>query len=133
MLHMTSTKKRKRGAQLPPEPWGRRMRRAREDYAGLSQDRAVDAISQVALVDATTIGRLERLEEPPTSPKRRRMAYLLCLVYGLDPEQFGLDDGDVPPGIRRLIDEGYLTVGEQATASSRCTVLRFERELVPAA
>lgn len=111
MLHMAATNprpksKNQRLAQLPPEPWGWKLKRAREKYAHLTLDDAVSAVSRYMPVHGTTVSRLEQHPELPMgrqSLRHRMLAYLLCLTYGLDPEQFGLDPDDLPPGIRESV------------------------------
>ena len=81
---------------LPPEPWGVRLRRAREMH-GFSQDEAAARIADFIETSGATLSRLEKLDRPPTSRKRRRLAWALCVSYGVDPEDLGLTDHDRPP------------------------------------
>jgi len=87
---------------LPPEPWGRRMKRAREDVAHLSLDKAAKLISPYVFTSASNISRMESLTEAPhraQSRSRRQLATVLVLSYGMDPAEFGLGDDDLPSGI----------------------------------
>lgn len=90
-------------AVLEPEPWGRRFKRAREDHAQLDLTTVAEKIARFRPVDRTTINRLEKLHEAPLRASQRSVAFLCCLIYGLDPEQFGLHEGDIPPGIREQV------------------------------
>lgn len=99
-------------AQLPEEPWGWRMKRAREQYAHLTLDGLVDRLSRYIFIDKSTISRLEKLEEAPLNPRKRQTAYLCTLIYGLDPEQFGVGPDDIPPGLRdTALDLGFDRTG----------------------
>jgi hypothetical protein len=84
---------------LPPEPWGRRLRRAREDFAGLKLPEAAEAVSRYQLTTGSTLARLEYLDGPPTNRQRRVLATLALVIYGIDPEPFGLGRRDLPPAI----------------------------------
>jgi hypothetical protein len=55
-------------------------------------------------IDYTTIGRLETLTVAPHDRVRRWNAYLLTILYSLDPAELGLgpDDGPDPEAIREL-------------------------------
>jgi len=57
-------------------------------------------------IDYTTVGRLEALERVPTDAPRRRNAYLLTILYSLDPAELDLTDDDGPgrDAVRRLRD-----------------------------
>lgn len=97
-----TTKRKAALPALPPEPWGWKLKRAREQYAGMTLDDAVAQLSRYIIVHPTTINRLERLDTPPVgraAKRHRQMAYVLAMIYGLDPEQFGLLDEDVPEGM----------------------------------
>jgi hypothetical protein len=61
---------------LPPEPWGRKMRRARES-AGLNMDETIAAMSRYHIVSTASISRLESQDhhQPPNSPPLRRTAW----------------------------------------------------------
>ena len=88
---------------LPPEPWGRRLTRAREDVAGLNLDEAATLAGHWMLTSKATISRLEQQPELPAghrSGSRRQLAYVLCLAYRVDPADFGLGPGDLPVGLR---------------------------------
>lgn len=87
---------------VPPEPWGRRLGRVRETVAGLTLDDAAALAGHYMLTTGSTISRLESLDVVPTGPRarsRRQLAYVLCRAYRVDPAEFGLDGGDVPPGV----------------------------------
>lgn len=88
--------------RLPPEPWGRRLRRAREDVAGYTLAEAVGLAGRFVLVTDSTISRLEAMEVQPSGPRaggRRQLAYILSVAYGVDPAEFGLSPDDLPPGL----------------------------------
>jgi hypothetical protein len=88
---------------MPPEPWGRRLTRAREDVAGLTLDEAATLAGRWMLTSKATISRLEAQNELPIghrSASRRQLAYVLCLAYRVDPADFGLGSSDLPPGLR---------------------------------
>jgi hypothetical protein len=87
---------------LPPEPWGRRMCRAREDVAGLTLKQAVELLGYLMPSSDSTISRLESFDVVPTGPRSRTMrqrAYLLCAVYDVDPTDLDLYPDDLPPGL----------------------------------
>lgn len=90
--------------QLPAEPWGRKMQRAREDVARLKGKEAAELISPYFFTSGATISRLEAMEEVP-SPldgkmrARRQLAFVLLRAYRMDPTDFDLSDDDLPPGI----------------------------------
>lgn len=107
-LHMEPKRKLER---LPEETWGWRMKRAREDYAAWSLAKAVEEISPYVLTSTGTISRLEDLDHVPPDRRRRRLAYVAAVAYGLDPAQFGLGPQDAPEGL--------------VIASGRCTELRL--------
>lgn len=78
------------------------MKRAREDHARLTLDQAADAISVYMPTSGPTISRLESLPGPPADKRRRMLACLLAVTYGLDPIQFGVNATDLP---RALSDQ----------------------------
>lgn len=87
---------------LPPEPWGRRLKRAREDIAGFNLNQAAAMAGYFVICSDSTISRLETLHEMPEGPRgsrRRQLAYVLCLAYRIDPIDLGLDSNDTPPGL----------------------------------
>lgn len=92
---------------LPVEPWGRRIKRAREDYAGLTLDEAVAAIGQFKLTSTGSLSRMESSEGEPTDRRRRELACVAAIVYGLDPGQFGVGSDDLPPGTVSQINATY--------------------------
>lgn len=79
------------------------MRRAREDVAGLSLDAATARLGAYVLTSPSTLSRLESLEVVPVVRTQRARAYLACLIYGVDPGELALDEGDLPPGIARAL------------------------------
>jgi hypothetical protein len=79
---------------LAPEPWGRRLARARVN-AGYN-------LRQVEAKLAPHVSRagLARLEERDTVPVRRQdraRAILVLVLYGVDPTDFDLGPDDLPP------------------------------------
>ena len=82
--------------RLGPEPWGRRLERARSD-AGLTF-REVEEIL-FPHVSKSGVVRLERRQEAPTFRKDRARAALLLLVYGFELDDFELSEADIPPVI----------------------------------
>jgi hypothetical protein len=79
----------------PPENWGKRFKRCREEVATLEQ---VDyALGNH--VSRSTLNRLEKSGTEPTSPKMRERACLVALYCGYMPEEFGLSFDDLSPGI----------------------------------
>lgn len=105
---MAQTTQRRPGraalAVLPVEPWGWRMKRAREDYAGLTLEAAVAAIGQHYLTSTGSISRMEDSPGVPKDPRRRALACIAAIVYRLDPSQFGVSSDDLPPGTVKDID-----------------------------
>lgn len=61
----------------------------------------------------STLNRLEALAEVPGKGKDRGRAVMALLLYGMDPDDFGLGPDDVPPGIdaNRLVDLGIHSTG----------------------
>lgn len=94
----TTTAKRSALSVLPPESFGRKMRRAREDVAELTLSEAAEGVNRWMVTSAATIGRLEQLEHPPGDRRRRQLAYTACVVYGIDPVQLGLSVEGIPAG-----------------------------------
>ena len=109
-------------ATVPPEPWGRRLLRAREDVAGLNLDEAAATAGHYVMTTASTISRLERLPTEPTGPRqrsRRQLAYVLCAyVYNVDPADFGLSSEDVPPNLRNPKLRDGNEAGDQHSSGS---------------
>lgn len=98
---------------MPPEPWGRKLKRARWDLNRFTLDDAVRLVGQFMLTSGGSISRLEDLDEMPSggrSASRRQLAYILCLCCQVDPAEFGLSSDDLPPGLtipaRTLNDQG---------------------------
>lgn len=103
-------------SRLEAEPFGSKMRRARE-HADLQMRDAAEVLCDVAtLVSYTTIARLEHELTVPRSKKRRAMAMLLLLAYGIDPEDLGLDVAELPAAWRPELVGGPLR--EAAAARS---------------
>lgn len=103
---------------LPPEPWGWKMKRAREEYAALTLDQAADAIGRYMHTSTASISRMEDSEGVPTDKRRRALACIASLTYGLDPEQFGVTVDDVPASTAAALNTGV-----QVLPQSRCTRL----------
>ena len=84
------------GRRLGPEPWGVRLRRAR-DEAGLT----VRDVEEVLFphVSKSGVVRLERNQVVPTYRKDRGRAALVLVLYGFDLDDFGLSEADIPPVI----------------------------------
>jgi hypothetical protein len=74
------------------------MKRAREEFAGMTLNEAVAEIGRHYLTSGPTISRLEDSLEVPTDKRRRALACIAAIVYGLDPAQFGVSSDDLPPG-----------------------------------
>lgn len=74
------------------------MRRAREQHAGMTLKEAVAEIGKHHLTSEATISRMENSDDVPRDPRRRALACVAALVYGLDPTQFGVGSDDLPPG-----------------------------------
>lgn len=108
MLRMGSPKQRHQRAVgldlLPIEPWGWRMKRAREDYAQLTLAEAVDEIGRHHLTSTGSISRMEDSTGVPRDPRRRALACIAAIVYGLDPAQFGVSSDDLPSGVAKDIE-----------------------------
>lgn len=98
---------------MPAEPWGWRFKRAREQVAGLTMDQAVTLAGTYMLTSKATIHRLEKSDYAPTvfgkDKQRRQLAYVLCVAYGVDPAEFGLSSGDMPPGVELAPRSGSVT------------------------
>lgn len=91
---------------IPPEPWGRRLERARTDVARLSLADAASIAGRLMLTSDATISRLEGLDQAPSGPRsgsRRQLAFVLCLAYQVDPAEFGLTIDDLPPGLQAAV------------------------------
>lgn len=79
---------------LPPEPWGDKLRRAR---GRLTQPQAAELAGRyIAQPDAATISRLEKRDAVPADRRRRNLAYILCLVYGVSPTDLDVGPDDAP-------------------------------------
>lgn len=92
---------------LEPEPWGRRIKRAREDHAGLTLDQAVERIGQFRLTSTGSISRMEASPNEPLEPRRRELACVAAIVYGIHPAEFGVGSDDVPPGTKAQVEAVY--------------------------
>ncbi len=106
MVHMTNVAfdHQQHLRPLPDEPWGDKLRRARESSPDgkLTLQAAAHwiEIATARTLNHTTIGRLESLIGPPKDAPRRRLAYLLTMRYQLDPAELGLvEDGDAPDDV----------------------------------
>lgn len=113
MTNTTAVKDRASYRRIPPEPWGRRLGRARWDLAHLTLSQAAALAGHWMLTTDSTISRLEGSDDLPSGPRnrsRRQLAYILCMAYMVDPADFGLTPEDLPPGLRVTAR----TPGEQA-------------------
>lgn len=103
---------------LPPEPWGSKFRRAREDVAGYKLEVAAEAVSRYKLTSASALSRMEKREGPPPNRSARGTAYIACVIYGVDPADLDLDPDDVPAALLGMIKRGrrpknaWFTAGE---------------------
>jgi transcriptional regulator with XRE-family HTH domain len=79
---------------LPPETWGRRLARARI-LAGYNL-RQVESILATQISHAT-LNRLEHRETVPIRRQDRARAFLVLVLYRVDPADFGLGPDDMPP------------------------------------
>ncbi len=104
---------------LPPEPWGRRLKRAREDVAGLRLEDAARKVAYFHPISDATLCRLEARAEVPTTRSQLAASYIACLVYGVDPEDLDLNGDDVPPGTLKGVHDR----SEMRVAQSRCIAL----------
>lgn len=114
---------------IPAEPWGRRLARVRDDVAGLTLAEAAEHAARYMATTDATISRLESLSSEPIGPRqqsRRQLAYVLCLLYGVDPAEFGLRQADVPEAVRNVIPIGR----DLAVTASRCNPYRLWRHVV---
>lgn len=102
--------------RLDDEPFGSRLRRARE-ASGIELRTAAESISQLMFTSHTRLNRLEKMDKPPADPQRRALAYLAMLVYGFDPSQLGLSPEDLPKGLRA-------NAALEALLRSRCFSVR---------
>lgn len=101
-MAVTSPLEARQFTPIPPEPWGRRLARVREDVAGYTLDEAVALAGNFMLTTASTVSRLEGLDSEPVGNRqgsRRQLAYVLCRAYGVNPAEFGLTANDMPPGV----------------------------------
>jgi hypothetical protein len=81
--------------KLPPEPFGRKLTRAREDVAGLRMDQLANAISAWHPCTSATISRLEN--NPDMMPNANMIVMVLAVLgCGFDPQEFGLSLDDLP-------------------------------------
>jgi hypothetical protein len=93
------------------------MKRARESYANLTMEEAASRISRYMLTSAGALSRMEASPDEPTSQRRRQLATIALVLYGIDPAPFGLGREDLPPAIyaqlrRRRPRFACLTVDE---------------------
>lgn len=82
--------------RLPPERWGKRLARMR-DLADLTQGEATIKLSRYLVTSGSTISRMEKLDAPPSSKRRRQLAWTLSVIYGFAPEDLDLTAIDAPP------------------------------------
>lgn len=107
--------------QMPPEPWGKRLGRARTQVAKMTLDDAVVAAGKYVRTTASTIARLEKCDVLPfggVGRSRRELAAVLCLAYKVDPGEFGLGPDDYPPTVLTNVANEVATLGVDAF---RCT------------
>lgn len=67
------------------------------EIAGLTQEQATRRLAECMITSESTISRLEGLDVPPPSRKRRMTAWSLSVLYGFDPGDLGLTVDDAPP------------------------------------
>jgi hypothetical protein len=79
---------------LPPETWGRRLARARAN-AGLNLRDVEERLTPY--VSRATLNRLEGRETVPQRAQDRGRAFLVLILYAIDPADFGLTPDDRPP------------------------------------
>jgi hypothetical protein len=93
-----------RALPLPPEPWGSKFRRAREDVGGYNRlEDVAREVSRYKLCSTATISRMENLPGLPTTRSARATAYIACVIYGVDPSELDLDPDDVPAELVALL------------------------------
>jgi hypothetical protein len=88
--------------QMPPEPWGRKLKRARWDLNHYTINEAVTLAGHYMMTSDAAVSRLESLDDVPHGPRSRRnrqLACVLCHAYRVDPAEFGLSDDDLPPSV----------------------------------
>lgn len=107
MMHVTMTSAAPAGLRrLDPEPWGSRMTRARETsrFAPSLKKAATWIGGKTRPISEATISRLESRTTVPSDQSRRRTAFLLCLLYEVEPADLDLtpDDGPDELEVRRL-------------------------------
>jgi transcriptional regulator with XRE-family HTH domain len=88
---------------IPPEPWGSRIRRAREDVAGLTNEQAAAELNKYTSGSMSTISRLEHSPSVPPQRRTREKAILLCHIYGIDPAELDLDVDELPIMLKRAL------------------------------
>lgn len=113
-------------ADLGPETFGERLRRARS-RRGIGLKEAAHHLTAVFQpVSIATLQRLEMLVEPPADRKRLILAVAYIASLGFDPESFpGVDLTELPQLFRsgtQLVEQLSLALnGEGVSARSRCT------------
>jgi hypothetical protein len=80
--------------RLGPEPWGRRLERAR----GKATFTEVQEIL-FPHISRSSLFRLEAFQDVPTARKDRARAALVLMLYGYNLEDFGLTEADIPPAM----------------------------------
>jgi transcriptional regulator with XRE-family HTH domain len=88
---------------IPPEPWGSRIRRAREDVAGLTVEVAAGELNKYTNGSMSTVSRLEHSPSVPPQRRTREKAILLCHIYGVNPAELDLDVDELPIMLRRAL------------------------------
>jgi len=81
---------------LPPETWGRRLARARTN-AGFNLRDVEERLAPY--ISRATLNRLEALETEPVRRQDRSRAFLVLILYGINPADFGLGPDDRPPAM----------------------------------
>ena len=89
--------------KLEPEPWGSRLARARvtRPRGAISREQASEWLASVTMqpIGNNTVGRLEARSAVPSGHRSagpRRNAYLLTILYEIDPAELDLTDDDGP-------------------------------------
>jgi hypothetical protein len=101
MQRMATKKKSPLLAVLPPEPFGRKLCRAREDMAHMKLDEVAERISQWVAVSTATLSRLEHEDAPPSKGNPQIIATLAAVACGLDPAELGLSLDSLPSAWNR--------------------------------
>lgn len=94
-MRAMSTPTRPALGQLPSEPVGWKLRRAREAADKTLEDLA-EHISKVREVSQSTLSRLERKQTLDT-PKDQQLAVMVLYACGIDPKEVDLNPPEVMP------------------------------------